>query len=87
MAVWVHHNEWGLTSNTGGLLAAVLAPCRLLMKGLPEHDAWLGARLRDPAVVPVVLWPAREGGGGEGGGGGGGGNASPTAVTLAELRR
>jgi len=60
LVVWVHHKEWGLSSNTGGLLALALQPCTLLMKGLPEHDAHMTALLSDPDVKPVLLWPARD---------------------------
>ena len=60
IVVWVHHKEWGLSSNTGGLLALALEPCELLMKGLPEHDARMAALLNSPDVKPVLLWPARD---------------------------
>ena len=60
LVVWVHHKEWGLSSNTGGLLALALEPCELLMKGLPEHDARMAALLNSPDVKPVLLWPARD---------------------------
>jgi len=42
VVVWTHHREWGLTSNTGIILSLTLPilgyQCRMLMKGLPEHD-------------------------------------------------
>ena len=60
VVVWIHHNEWGLTSNTGSLLALTLNPCLLLMKGLPEDDSWLHDKINDPAVDVYVLWPATE---------------------------
>lgn len=94
LAVWVNSDEWGLTSNTGGLLSLTLTPCMLLMHGLPEHDAWLRAKLTDPAVDAVVLWPSRtsEGDGNHGGGGDDeeveqGKHDRPRRTTLAELRQ
>ena len=57
IVVWTHHREWGLTSNTGCMLALTLKNCRLFMKGLPEHDKQLEQLLRDKTCLPVVLWP------------------------------
>jgi hypothetical protein len=60
----------------------------LLMRGVPEHDAWLAAALADPAVKPVVLWPADDDGDGDDAGVKG--EKPPTkqeVVTLTDLRR
>lgn len=66
VVVWFHHKEWGLTSNTGGLLQLALREdnCKLLMKGLPDHDKqiqldYLQQNPTDKLVV--VLWPSNEG--------------------------
>mmetsp|Transcript_13754 Transcript_13754/g.23870 ORF Transcript_13754/g.23870 Transcript_13754/m.23870 type:complete len:435 (-) Transcript_13754:1587-2891(-) len=64
--VWFHHKEWGLTSNTGGLLKLALGQdkCKLLMKGLPEHDELLQQEYLDNhprGNLVVVLWPANDG--------------------------
>lgn len=71
VVIWTHHKEWGSPSNTSSALAAVLGPtkCRMLMKGLEEHDAELARLLavqhddtttggENPrrVVVPIVLW-------------------------------
>jgi DTW domain-containing protein YfiP len=74
VVVWVHHKEWGLSSNTGSLLGLALEPCTLLMKGLSEHDARLAALLEDPEVTPVLLWPARN-------------RTDDVATSLPELRQ
>jgi DTW domain-containing protein YfiP len=58
VVVWTHHGEWGLTSNTGCLLAKSLTPCNLWMKGLPEHDQQMEQLLADNTCQPVVLWAA-----------------------------
>ena len=60
VVVWTHHREWGLTSNTGGLLGLLLENCRILMKGLPEHDQIMDLYLHDPEVLVVVLWPRQQ---------------------------
>lgn len=65
VVVWVHHSEWGLTSNTGGLVRLTLgnSRCQLLMKGLPEHDNLLqtGYLNKYPEeYLVVVLWPQEE---------------------------
>lgn len=62
VVVWVHHSEWGLTSNTGSLLSLTLGNdrCRLFMKGLPEHDYQLREDYLDKHpedCLLVVLWP------------------------------
>eukprot|EP00579_Thalassiosira_antarctica_P025612 CAMPEP_0202004614 /NCGR_PEP_ID=MMETSP0905-20130828/9877_1 /ASSEMBLY_ACC=CAM_ASM_000554 /TAXON_ID=420261 /ORGANISM="Thalassiosira antarctica, Strain CCMP982" /LENGTH=192 /DNA_ID=CAMNT_0048561995 /DNA_START=120 /DNA_END=694 /DNA_ORIENTATION=- len=59
VVVWTHHREWGLTSNTGSILAlAIPNYCKLLMKGLPEHDKILEETiLQDENCLVVVLWP------------------------------
>ena len=59
VVVWTHHREWGLTSNTGSILAlAIPNYCQLLMKGLPEHDKILEETiLQDENCLAVVLWP------------------------------
>jgi DTW domain-containing protein YfiP len=67
VVVWTHHKEWGLTSNTGSLLARTLAPVRLLMKGYPPHDQ---------VMADLVAAAAAAAGGGGGGGGGEGGGAA-----------
>ena len=68
VVIWTHHKEWGSPSNTSSALAAVLGPskCRMLMKGLEEHDAELQRLLSVKnnaaggedrrVVVPIVLW-------------------------------
>jgi DTW domain-containing protein YfiP len=58
--VWTHHREWGLTSNTGGLLGLMLNNCHILMKGLPEHEEILNMHLQDPKTMVVVLWPDQK---------------------------
>ena len=55
--VWTHHREWGLTSNTGCILARTFKDCSMLMKGLPEHDRQLEGILSDQTALLVVLWP------------------------------
>ena len=57
VVVWIHHREWGLTSNTGGLLGLVMNNCYLLMKGLPEHDSMLDKLINNPDNLVVILWP------------------------------
>ena len=60
VAVWTHHKEWGLTSNTGSLLSITLTPVKMLMKGLPAHDKWLNQVVGTSPTeksIPVVLWP------------------------------
>ena len=58
VAVWTHHGEWGLTSNTGSIVAQALENCDMLMKGLPEHDIQLQEDiLEDDKTLAVVLWP------------------------------
>lgn len=57
VVVWTHHREWGLTSNTGGLVGLVLEDCHVLMKGLAAHEAILTQYLDDPDTVVLVLWP------------------------------
>lgn len=66
VVVWFHHKEWGLTSNTGGLLQLALGEgnCKLLMKGLPEHDRQLQLDCLQQHPTDkqvVVLWPSNEG--------------------------
>jgi DTW domain-containing protein YfiP len=64
VVVWTHHREWGLTSNTGSILSLTLSrsnQCRLLMKGLPEHDRILqDTILKDKTAFPIVLWPSDQ---------------------------
>ena len=60
VVVWTHHREWGLTSNTGGLLGLLLENCHVLMKGLPEHDEIMDFYLQDPDVLVVILWPQHQ---------------------------
>jgi hypothetical protein len=57
VVVWTHHREWGLTSNTGGLLGILLQECHVLMKGLPEHDSQFDDLIQDPDNLVLVLWP------------------------------
>jgi DTW domain-containing protein YfiP len=59
VAVWTHHREWGLTSNTGSILARALENCDMLMKGLPQHDIQLQEEIigDDDKTLAVVLWP------------------------------
>ena len=67
----MHHDEWGLSSNTGKLVELTMEPARVLMKGLPEHDDELAALVEDESVETCVLWPSaaeRAGGSSEGGG-------------------
>lgn len=52
--------EWGLTSNTGGLLGLFIRQCRILMKGLPQHDAEFETIMQDPNNLLVVLWPEQN---------------------------
>jgi DTW domain-containing protein YfiP len=64
--VWFHHKEWGLTSNTGGLLRLALGDdkCKLFMKGLPLHDNQLRMDFIDKhpnGTLLVVLWPSSGG--------------------------
>jgi DTW domain-containing protein YfiP len=66
VVVWLHHREWGLTSNTGGLLRLALGSenCKLFMKGLPQHDTQLQRDYVDKhhtEKLVVVLWPSSEG--------------------------
>eukprot|EP00566_Odontella_aurita_P018436 CAMPEP_0113575946 /NCGR_PEP_ID=MMETSP0015_2-20120614/27998_1 /TAXON_ID=2838 /ORGANISM="Odontella" /LENGTH=326 /DNA_ID=CAMNT_0000479277 /DNA_START=111 /DNA_END=1091 /DNA_ORIENTATION=+ /assembly_acc=CAM_ASM_000160 len=61
LVLWLHHGEWGLTSNTGCILAQTLTPCTMLMKGLPHHDGEMEALLNDTDVLSVVLWPSNSG--------------------------
>ena len=68
VVIWTHHKEWGSPSNTSSALADVLGPskCRMLMKGLEEHDAELQRLLSVKnnaaggedrrVVVHIVLW-------------------------------
>lgn len=62
VVVWTHHREWGLTSNTGGLLGLMLEDCHVLMKGLPEHDSQFDELIQDPENLVVVLWPDQNNG-------------------------
>jgi DTW domain-containing protein YfiP len=55
--VHVHAFEWGQGTNSGSVLAASLSSSRLLLKGLPEHDAELQQLLDDPSHTVAVLWP------------------------------
>jgi len=57
VVVWTHHREWGLTSNTGGLLGLMLDKCLIFMKGLPEHDEVMDELILDPETLVVILWP------------------------------
>ena len=58
VAIWTHHCEWGLTSNTGSIVAQALENCDMLMKGLQEHDIQLQEDiLEDDKTLAVVLWP------------------------------
>jgi DTW domain-containing protein YfiP len=58
VAIWTHHREWGLTSNTGSIVAQALENCDMLMKGLQEHDIQLQDNiLEDDKTLAVVLWP------------------------------
>jgi hypothetical protein len=62
VVVWIHHKEWGLTSNTGGLLRLALGTkaCTLFMKELPKHDNQLQRLYFDQHLIDkllVVLWP------------------------------
>jgi len=57
LVVWIHHKEWGLTSNTGGLLGLILQDCDVLIKGLPEHDCQFNEIIQDLNSLVVVLWP------------------------------
>jgi DTW domain-containing protein YfiP len=60
VVIWMHHKEWGLTSNTGSILPLMLDQCSIWMKGLPEHDAQLEACLKDDSCLVVVLWPSTK---------------------------
>jgi hypothetical protein len=52
------YREWGLTSNTGSIVAQALENCEMLMKGLQEHDIQLQEDiLEDDKTLAVVLWP------------------------------
>ena len=55
--IWTHHREWGLTSNTGSIVARSVDNCRMLMKGLEEHDKILSECAEDENALSVVLWP------------------------------
>ncbi len=57
IVVWTHHREWGLTSNTGGILSLLLKNCHVLMKGLPEHDSQFADLIMNPDNLVVILWP------------------------------
>ncbi|KAJ1457685.1 DTW domain-containing protein [Pelagophyceae sp. CCMP2097] len=59
--VWAHHREWGRSSNTGCLLAAMVDGAQMLMKGLPADDDTLAALLADPETLTAVLWPVGDG--------------------------
>jgi DTW domain-containing protein YfiP len=66
VVVWFHHKEWGLTSNTWGLLMLALGneSCKLFMKGFPEHDdqfqsEYLNKHSKEKLVV--VLCPNNQG--------------------------
>ena len=52
-----HHTEWGKTSNTGVALLGAVRDARMLLRGLPEHDAQLQAALADERTLVAVLWP------------------------------
>jgi len=64
VVLWTHHKEWGSPSNTGRVLRVALnnSNCRMLLKGLEEHDAQLQELLdnsnseQHDVVLPVVLW-------------------------------
>lgn len=71
--IWTHHKEWGSPSNTGSVLS--VAPhqllgnnvkCKMLLKGLAEHDAALQQALEpcshrtNERVIPVVLWTEND---------------------------
>ena len=75
VVVWVHHGEWGLSSNTGKLLEVSMLNTTLLMKGLPRHDEELRRITADPSVLCVVLWPTPQLG------------TEDKSITLEELRR
>lgn len=63
---WFHHSEWGLISNTGGLVRLGLGDnsCKIFMKGLPDHDNRIKNDYLDKhpqEKLVVVLWPANDG--------------------------
>ena len=59
--IHMHTYEYGRGSSTGGLLAISLDPCRILVRGLKEHERELRARAEDPDTLVAVLWPDRDG--------------------------
>jgi len=65
VVVWMHHREWGLTSNTGCLVPLVVRRnSEVLMKGLPEHDERLNELIREydnkEHSLVAVLWPKQS---------------------------
>ena len=71
--VWTNHDEWGRTSNTGGLLPLGLNNTTILMKGLEEHEQVMRSVLARDDLLPVVLWP-------------GTGKNNTSSTSLEELR-
>lgn len=65
VVLWTHHDEYGRTSNTGVVLRETLHNCKMLLKGLPEHDIEMEALLQNQETNVVLLWPQNEKGGGE----------------------
>lgn len=78
VVLWLHHGEWGLTSNTGCILAQTLSPCTMFMKGLPQHDAEFEALLDEKKVLPVVLWPSDSKAGAK--------TSVPQSISIDELK-
>jgi DTW domain-containing protein YfiP len=74
--IWTHHREWGLTSNTGSVVARSVDNCRMLMKGLEEHDKILLSSCvddEDDDSLSIVLWPDSK-------------NSKAKSITLDEVK-
>lgn len=56
VVVYVHHGEWGRSTNSATVLDATIVNCRMLLKGV--DDAELGDLLERRECV--VLWPCDE---------------------------